>query len=511
MTYDVILFTGIERQNVITTTRPFGAYKCANELRKAGYSVLVINFTYSFTDENLDLMLRHAVGANTMMLGVSNTYMTKFTKTRTEFLRDTARRYNPNIKTVVGGASVQLHNEYRGADYVILGFADISIVNLANHLRRGEPLRHSQRDLWGYKLITDWDADDFDISSDYFEWHDDDLIMPQEKTLPLEISRGCIFDCKFCNSRLKGKDNGSYIKSIDIIERELRFNWEKYGIYQYRLLDDTFNDNRQKLTDMEAMVKTLPFQPKFWAFIRLDLMTKHPETIQQLVNIGVCSMTFGIETLHQAAGRSIGKGFDPESQVKTINYIKETYGPKVSMFGHFIIGLPHEPMSSVLETKRRLHEGEIRLDSWGFKPLWINRDTSRKWEAAFGLNLQKYGYVDDGITVEEKYVDDRLSVNWRNEHMTYIEAKAEFETAKYGDYGDWEVINLGLPLEVYQRVPYNKNKISFWEKFKHELFLKFQGYVKDYQEFALSHVTGQPVTLPQEQIVNLTGDSKGYT
>ena len=40
MAYDVVMFTGITRASVKT----FGAYKCAHELRQAGYSVIVINF-----------------------------------------------------------------------------------------------------------------------------------------------------------------------------------------------------------------------------------------------------------------------------------------------------------------------------------------------------------------------------------------------------------------------------------------------------------------------------------
>jgi radical SAM superfamily enzyme YgiQ (UPF0313 family) len=505
MTYDIILFAGIERVNALNTIKPFGAYKCASELRKAGYSVIVINFAHSFTDQNLETMLANAVGPNTLMLGASNTYMPKFVKERTAFLKEVAKKYNPNVKIVVGGASIKLNVEYPGADYVIVGFADISIVNLANHLRHNESLRNSRRDLWGYTLIQDWDADDFVIEDNYFEWHDDDLVIPQEQTLPIEISRGCVFNCSFCNSRIKGKKNGSYIKRIDIIERELRFNYEKYGIYQYRLLDDTFNDNREKLNAMEEMVKRLPFKPKFWAFMRLDLLTKHPETIQQVVNIGVSSMAFGIETLNKKTGRVIGKGFDPESQVQTINYIKETYGDAVTMFGHFIIGLPYESIDHMLESKRRVHANEIKLDSWVFNPLWINRDTTQKWEAAFGLDLQKYGYIDEGTFSDQGYVYDRLSVEWRNEHTSFHEAKQYFDIGKFSSGNDWDVINLGIPLEKYNKLHFRDPHATamFWDYYKKQLGAKYKKFVQQYQEYVLSYVTGHPVTIPLTEVLNI--------
>lgn len=502
MTYDVILFAGVERKDMIAAIKPFGAYKCANELRKAGYSVLVVNFVHTFTDSNLEKIIANAVGPNTLMVGVSNTYMPRFARVRTVFIRDLVTKYNPNTKIVLGGASVQHNTKYAGVDYVVLGFADISIVNLANHLKSNDPLPNAQRSLWKYTIIQDWDADDFVMETDYFEWHDDDLIIPQEKVLPLEISRGCIFNCNFCSSRIKGKENGSYIKRIENIERELRYNYEKYGIYHYRILDDTFNDNKHKLKAMEEMVARLPFKPKFWAFIRLDLMTKHPETIQQLVNIGVSSMTFGIETLNKKAGRSIGKGFDPESQVKTINYIKDTYGNDVIMFGQFIIGLPHEPLEDVLETKRRIYANEIKLDSWAFNALYINRDTSRKWEAAFGLDLQKHGYIDEGTHQDDDYVYDRLSVNWRNEHTTFQEANAHHEVGKFVSGNDFDMISLGLPPEEFNRDDFRDFDISHWINYKKQCVLRYELFIRHYQEYALSYITGQPCVVRFKEVIN---------
>ena len=60
-----------------------------------------------------------------------------------------------------------------------------------------------------------------------FRWNKNDCIQTGE-TLPLEISRGCIFKCKFCRYPYIGKTKNDFSKSIDNVVEELEYNYNNF-------------------------------------------------------------------------------------------------------------------------------------------------------------------------------------------------------------------------------------------------------------------------------------------
>lgn len=435
MTYDVILFTGIND----FTTRTFGAHKCAHELRLAGFRVLVVGQLQHFTLDELKTVLTQSVGDNTLFVGFSNTFLqtdlhtdkSRLVKQAFEnflpwtvdvekSLVDHLHSINADCKVVVGGARtfIDINNPY--IDYAIIGYADLSIVNLAQHLKDGVPLRKASRNLNKITIINDPIAEGFDFYNSSMQWCNDDIIVPGE-TLMLEISRGCVFSCKFCNFRLNGKKNVDYLKKYETIRDELIYNYEKYNITSYNLLDDTYNDTKEKIDIMLDVAKSLPFKPKFWAYLRLDLMSKHPETIEKIVDTGIVSMFFGIETLNRQVGATIGKGYNPDEQVKTIQYIKQKYGNQVYLHGSFICGLPGESMQSIQNTMSRLITKEIPLDRVSYRPLQIRKSKYEAWQSAFGLDMTKFGYAEiPWGTDNDAMIQD---VNWQSDTTSYIQAQ----------------------------------------------------------------------------------------
>ena len=57
---------------------------------------------------------------------------------------------------------------------------------------------------------------------------------------------------------------------------------------------------------MARVAKRLPFELKYRAYIRADLMGAFPETIDLLYQSGLRSAFCGIETLHERASKIIG-------------------------------------------------------------------------------------------------------------------------------------------------------------------------------------------------------------
>ena len=446
MTYDVVLFTGLKQPPPAKT---FGAYKCAHELRKAGFKTLVINHLHHFSPEELNKILDRVVGHNTLFVGFSNTFLdnpgnnTKKTLFQNflPFDGDEEKNFynhlksiNPFTKIIVGGARTffDIKNSY--LDYAIIGYGDLSVVNLAQHLRDGIELKKVRRNIHGIQVINDPIAEGFDFANSDMQWCDDDIVI-EDEILPLEISRGCVFSCKFCNFVLNGKKKLDYLKNFETIKQELLYNYEKYNITRYRLLDDTYNDTKEKIDIMLEITKKLPFKPWYWSYIRLDLLSKHPETIDKIIETGVQSMFFGIETLNQKTGTVIGKGYDPDEQVETIRYIKKTYGNRIHLTGSFICGLPLESKSSVAQTMHRLLTKEIPLDHVFYRPLSIMKKNYQAWDSAFDLDMTKFGYTEVLENSDQKN-NFQINVNWKNNFMSREEAKIVCETF----FKKWQIL-----------------------------------------------------------------------
>jgi radical SAM superfamily enzyme YgiQ (UPF0313 family) len=466
MTYDVVLFTGIE----MPVAKPFGAFKCAHELRQAGFRTLVVSHLHWFNQQEMQDLLDQVIGDNTLFVGISNTFLHTLAANSTDqqystmstarvatnnprrdfkkekdryfpnFLMhfnhhlnehaldekqfvDYVKNINPNCKIVVGGTRTHPQMNNKTVDYAVLGYADVLVVDLAKHLRHGTPLNNTTKNIFGVHIVNDGGlAANFDFVNSNMIWTDDDVVVPTE-TLPIEISRGCIFKCKFCSYLLNGKKKLDYIKDYNLIKSELIRNYEKYNITAYRLLDDTFNDSEEKLDMMVDIVKSLPFRPVFWAYLRLDLVSKHPQTMQKLFDIGIKEWFFGIETFNLTTGRIIGKGYDPAEQIKTINLIKDTYGDQVQLVGSFIAGLPEESMESLQRTVDAIANNEIKLDMVRFNPLVILNHTelAHVWKSAFGLDMQQYGYSVDQDAPPNPNPN---IINWKNNLTSLTEVNA---------------------------------------------------------------------------------------
>lgn len=433
--YHAVLFTGCASMLM----KPFGAHKVAHELRLNGFDTLVVNYVDLWSIQELKQILDHCISDQTLFVGISNTFLNYNTVNQgstisvdPSFYQDFlpqgtdagvefaahVRKLNPQCKIVTGGTRTHANYNNKIVDYAVIGYADISTVQLAQFLQSQKPIAvRNYRNIYGITVIEDAVAENFDFNNSSMTWCDDDIVIPEE-TLPLEISRGCIFSCKFCSYRLNGKQSLDYLKHSHIIEQELLYNYHTYGITKYRLLDDTFNDTEEKIDAIHSIVKRLPFQPVFGGYARLDLLAAKPHTVKKLFDLGFRHMYFGIETFNRQSGSIVGKGGDPDRMIRLISEMKKTYGDDIALYGSFICGLPGESKTSVLDTMKKLINGDIALDMANYYPLGIWKKSAHQWESSFDLDYQSYGYRE----LETRTGHNSSLVNWQNDHMNYYEA-----------------------------------------------------------------------------------------
>jgi hypothetical protein len=445
--YDCIIFTDVS--DTLYSSIAIGAYKVAHSLRQNGYSCVVINHFSEYTDAEFEKIVDFTVSQQTRLIGFSTTflrtidatseYQTKFQdlspesvfpqgKETENFFLSKCRSRNPNIKTMAGGAKVNRNFSNKNIDYVCIGYSEESIIQLMNHLVHDEPIKNSTRNLWGRIIIEEPKQKTYDFANGSFEWNPEDIL--NHKVLPIEIGRGCIFQCKFCSYPMNGKHNLDFVKAENLLYKEFLTNYERFGITHYRIVDDTFNDHVEKINMMSRVINKLPFQPILWAYTRLDLLTTRPGTLNQLYDMGVRAMFFGIESFNPKTAKIVGKGFDCNKQIETIQKIRSSYD--ISMHGSFIIGLPEESIDSSINSYRRIESGEIPLHSYGFVPLYINR-INGLYPSEFDKNWHKYGYEEVQEDSSKKHIKSATiqginnfspALNWKNSLTTFSEVVA---------------------------------------------------------------------------------------
>lgn len=393
--------------------KSFGVYKVARELRIAGYEVAVIHHAHIFTVEEIKEILAYSVSKNTLYVGFNNTFympinydgsahlynpdllgsMLPHGQVFNKEIKDLILSINPDCKIVLGGSSADNADYNKDFDYVVIGYADISAVNLANHLYKGSDLKKSKKSKYGFTVINDAKAPDFEFGKRKMEYKRQDCIMPGE-TLFLEVARGCIFKCSFCAFPLNGKKKMDFIKHKKILIEELLENYERFNVTRYIFLDDTFNDSEEKVDLIYEVSKCLPFKLEFWAYIRLDLLASKPHTIDKIIQAGLKGCQFGIESLYPETQKAIGKGGNPKKQIETLRYIKSTYGNSVFLHASFIAGLPYEPKEEMIKTYEYfLSEKDNLLDSAEVHPMGIENleDTERQFYSMISKNPESFG------------------------------------------------------------------------------------------------------------------------
>ena len=449
--YDIIIFT--DMRGYIIQQKAAGAYNIASHLRQNNYSVKVIdNFVWLLRNhkEKLFSYMENHIGSNTLFVGFSTTFMPLFNtlgKTHQRIAMKGLSNYNiskensvpnlkefmnflgskfPHVKTILGGQEKSTHlffKEY-DIDCWIKGLAEDSIIKFIDNIKQGKEIVPIMDDPFAVNYNFHDRGPIFDASDTIF----------QNEVLPIEMSRGCRFKCKFCSYPLLGrKPSDEYIRSEESIYKELLHNYEHFGTTQYHITCDTFNETTDKLERVKRAIDRLGVKINFWAYLRLELLHAFPEQLELLKEMGIVQATFGIETLNDKSAKIIGKGFGRENVLKQLRKIKECWGENVRLHSGFIIGLPYDTKETVEEWMSIIINRETALDTINLNPLYIVPDrllgkTSRVYFSEFDLNYDKYGYI-------------KTKDGWINDDWTYNEAseyasKAWKQFEQNGDFLD---------------------------------------------------------------------------
>lgn len=377
--------------------RPAGPHQLAHWLQLHGYTVKVIDFCHLLTTDDLVNLSLKYIDNNTIAIGVSTTFWQKdgiLSKKEPEWVLNARLRLsNKKLKWILGGAN-STGSFSLDWDIVLHGHAEDTL------------LRYLDEHFSNSKSRSQFDISKLD------NCFYDNLSIQSTEVLPIELSRGCQFKCRFCRYPLLGKKKNTYIRDYDLIEKEFLENYYRYGVTKYFFLDDTVNESDEKIENLVRIVQKLPFELSWFGYNRLDLIGVKPHTIELLKLSGLKSSFFGIESFHPKASKIVGKGWNGAKGKDFLLELKDKWGNDINFHLAFIVGLTGETESDIDVTHQWCIDNKIA--SWRFAGLNINTNENQIWKSEFDLNYSLYGYKMIPNPSNKEF--------WINKHWTYFSA-----------------------------------------------------------------------------------------
>ncbi len=424
-------------------SRSVGVYRIAHYLREKNLDIEVIDWANYWQLEQLKELFLSRYNSSMKFIGFSFLF-SQWPDVLEDFCAWVKLKF-PNIKIIAGGSSNPKFNS-KHIDYFVRGFGEYAAEVLLKYiLGNGSAPSFSLTAPNGKKIIDaihSYPA--FPMESLMVKYQDRDFVEPHE-WLTVEFARGCMFSCKFCHFPILGvKDDTS--RSAEDFTAQLTDAYDRFGITNYLVADETFNDRPKKLVKFADAVQTLPFTPWFSGFIRPDLIVSRPDDREQLLRMNFLGHFHGIESFNHASAKSVGKGMETEKLLNGLLDLKKfftTHGSKKYQATlSIMVGLPFDTLDNVMFTKKWL------LDNWQTQsfasfPLGIPVNEMDN-KSTFSLEYKKYGYRDMSQETYEQCIAkwpnvayaDRSNVFWENDHMNYFQADEyanDLASIKYDD------------------------------------------------------------------------------
>ncbi len=227
-------------------------------------------------------------------------------------------------------------------------------------------------------------------------------------------SRGCPYNCVFCNKQVSGYKFRA--RSPENVIAELEHLINDFGIKEVHISDDTFTlDNKRAITICNEIVKR-KLDLTFYVHngVRVDTITE--PLLKAMKDAGFYSLPFGIESGSQKILDLSRKSFKLEQVVKAVNLAKKY---DFETWGFFIFGLPgdtEETMQQTIEFAKRL---DIDVAKFHVLVPFPGSDIYTKLKSENRIlveNWSEYCFYDKSVFIHptcDRLMDDYLKKAYR--------------------------------------------------------------------------------------------------
>ena len=168
-------------------------------------------------------------------------------------------------------------------------------------------------------------------------------IISKNKSIPVQISRGCPFNCSFCSvTPIFGKKYR--FRSVENVMDELReYRHKGKTIFFY---DDNFAANpRHTRRLLKAMIRE-NFHFRWSAQVRADV-TRDPELIKLMKKAGCHTLYIGFESINPLSLKAMNKNQKVEDISRAIRILQKH---RIHIHGMFVLGFDQDNRETVKKT-----------------------------------------------------------------------------------------------------------------------------------------------------------------
>ena len=222
---------------------------------------------------------------------------------------------------------------------------------------------------------------------------------------PIITSRGCPYDCIYCQAGLMSGTHMRY-RPVSLVIEEIRYLQRTFGVKEFQIIDDNFTLNRKYVIDFcNALARNN--MDILWTCpngVRLD--TLNDEMVEAMKSSGCYVISAGIESGSDRVLQFIKKQ-------ETIGVIREKVAMiqkhGIDVIGFFMLGFPTETPAEMKQTIQLSKElGLLRAIFFLFHPLpgtelYANLEHSGELK---GINFDansfaEVAYAPQGITKKQ--------------------------------------------------------------------------------------------------------------
>lgn len=265
------------------------------------------------------------------------------------------KRFNPKIKTCVGG----YHASAKPEDFKSNPLIDTIFTGPAEHTLI-EWIVNDCKDKFVTANPKSIDVKRLPMPSR------ESLLYPEHYTTTdmgmIMTSWGCPLDCTFCSNSLL-TDRRYQMRTVTQVKNELEHITDKYSIKSLFVADANFLVNLKHTIGMAELFKS--FNMTWGCEGKINVITD--DFLKKIIDCGCNNLSFGIETGTNRSMKILKKELTVE-KVKRAGDILNKHDMKWKCF--FIVGFPHETLEDMEETRKlALSIGASYISLNSFVPL----------------------------------------------------------------------------------------------------------------------------------------------
>lgn len=312
-------------------------------------------------------------------------------------ISEDVKKYNETIITVCGGPHAtalpeRTLKEIPSMDIVVVGEGDFTFPEIVKAKNLGKVkgicFRKKGKIILNQGIGFIKDLDKLPMPA----WHLFDinayktsrLISKKDPVGFMETSRGCVFDCCFCNKKVHGRT--FRIKSVKRVIDEIEYMLNM-GFEEIYVVDDGFSTNIKRAEKIceEILRKGLKFPWTLTNGIRADRVT--PRLFKLLKKAGCYRVAFGIESGNERVLKTFGKGIGLDQVRQAVKWANNA---KIETWGYFVIGLPGETEESIIDTINFAKELELYTAKFSILIPFPGAPVYAMWDAAGLIKSKKW-------------------------------------------------------------------------------------------------------------------------